>query len=116
VPVLLTVRELDQGGVERDVAKIATHLDRTRFTPHVATFFASGFRYEELKAAGMPILHLPLRSLASVNVLRLAVTLFRYLRAHNIKLVHSYQKSPSFVGQIFRRNLCELRSDSALYD
>ena len=31
IPVLITVRELDQGGIERDVAKIATHLDPARF-------------------------------------------------------------------------------------
>lgn len=35
IPVLITVRELDQGGVERDVTKIAMHLDRSRFQPHV---------------------------------------------------------------------------------
>ena len=37
IPVMLTVRELDQGGIERDVTKIATHLDPARFEPHVAS-------------------------------------------------------------------------------
>jgi hypothetical protein len=48
VPVLLMVRELDLGGVERDVTQIAMHLDRRRFFPHVATYCARGLRYEDL--------------------------------------------------------------------
>src|SRR5450755_4758118 len=77
VPVLLMVRELDQGGVERDVAKIAVHLDRTRFVPHVATYYARGLRYQELRSAGIPILDLPLRKLASGETIRLGVKLWR---------------------------------------
>lgn len=96
VPVLLMVRELDQGGVERDVAKIAVHLDRTRFVPHVAAYYAHGLRYEELKSAGIPILHLPLRKLASRETIRLGFELGRYIRAHGIKIVHSYDSSGIF--------------------
>lgn len=90
VPVLLMVRELDQGGVERDVAKIAVYLDRTRFVPHVATYNAHGMRYEELRSAGVPILHLPLRSLASREAIYSGFRLRRYIREHGIKVVHSY--------------------------
>jgi L-malate glycosyltransferase len=96
VPVLLMVRELDQGGVERDVAKIAVHLDRTRFVPHVATYYARGLRYEELRSAGIPILDLPLRKLASGETIRLGVKLWRYIRAHGIKIVHAYDASGIF--------------------
>src|SRR5664279_2756057 len=96
VPVLLMVRELDQGGVERDVAKIAVHLDRTRFLPHVATYYAQGLRYEELRSAGIPILDLPVRQLASGEAIRLGVRLWRYIRAHGIKIVHAYDASGVF--------------------
>lgn len=96
VPVLLMVRELDQGGVERDVAKIALYLDRTRFVPHVATYYAHGLRYEELRSAGIPILHLPMRKLASVETIRLGLKLKRYIAAHGIKVVHSYDSSGIF--------------------
>src|SRR5664279_538392 len=96
VPVLLMVRELDQGGVERDVAKIAVYLDRTRFVPHVAAYYAHGLRYEELKSAGVPILDLPLRKLASAETIRLGVSLWRYIRAHGIKIVHAYDASGIF--------------------
>ena len=96
VPVLLMVRELDQGGVERDVTKIATHLDRSRFGPHVATFYAHGMRYEELRAAGIPILDVPVRSLLSLDTLRLANVLRRYIKQHRIQVVHSYDASGVF--------------------
>ena len=86
IPVLITVRELDQGGVERDVAKIARHLDRSLFTPHVATYNAHGMRYEELKAAGIPILHLPLRSVLSAGVVPAALKLRRYIRQNQIRV------------------------------
>ena len=91
--MLLIARELDQGGVERDVAKIAVYLDRTRFVPHVATYYAYGMRYEELRAAGIPILYLPLRSLASREAIRSGFRLGRYIREHGIKIVHSYDPS-----------------------
>ena len=90
------VRELDQGGVERDVTKIAVHLDRTRFSPHVAAYYAHGLRYEELISAGIPILHLPVRKLASPETIRLGFRLWRYIRANNIKIVHSYDPSGIF--------------------
>jgi glycosyltransferase involved in cell wall biosynthesis len=96
VSVLLMVRELDQGGVERDVTKIATHLDPSRFTPHVATFHAHGLRYDELVAAGIPILHVPVRSLTSLETLRLGRVLRDYIRLHNIQVVHAYDASGIF--------------------
>lgn len=100
--VLLMTRELDQGGVERDVAKIAMHLDRSRFTPHVATYYAKGLRYEELRAAGIPILSLPLKSLISTDCLRAAWTFRRYIKDNQIRVVHSYDPSGAFAVPVAR--------------
>ncbi len=102
VPVLITARELDQGGVERDVTKIAMYLDRSRFEPHVGTFYAKGLRYDELRAAGVPILDLPLRSLLSADALRLAGRLRRYIKQHRIRIVHAYDASGVFVLPVAR--------------
>lgn len=96
VPLLIMVRELDQGGAERDATKIAIHLDRKRFLPHVATYYAQGMRYDELKLAGIPILHLPIRRLASPQTIHLGWRLWQYIRAHRIKIVHSYDSSGVF--------------------
>jgi len=102
VPVLITARELDQGGVERDVTKIAMHLDRSRFEPHVGTFYAHGLRYEELRSAGVPVLDLPLRSLLSVDAIRLANQMRLYIKEHEIQIVHAYDASGVFVLPVAR--------------
>jgi glycosyltransferase involved in cell wall biosynthesis len=125
--VLIMARELDQGGVERDVAKIAMWLDRSRFTPHVGSFQAHGLRYEELKAAGIPLLHLPLPSLFSMDCLRSAHKLRTYIREHGIQLVHSYDASgvfgipvaksvgvPAIGSQLSYRNILDWRTQFLL--
>jgi glycosyltransferase involved in cell wall biosynthesis len=83
-------RDLDQGGIQRDVAKIATHLDPSRFEPHVATYFVGGIRQDELRAAGIPVLHLPVGALLSAGGLAAALRLGRYIRHHAIQVLHAY--------------------------
>jgi glycosyltransferase involved in cell wall biosynthesis len=102
IPILLTVRELHHGGIERDVTKIALKLDRSRFEPHVASYQAEGMRYEELRRAGVPFLHLPLSSLKSPTALFAAMRLWRYIRNRGIRLVHAYDPSAVFVAPIAR--------------
>ena len=102
IKVLITVRELDQGGIERDVAKIATHLDRERFDPHVMAFWAHGFRYDELREAGVPVIEIPVRSLTSLETLRLAAKLRRYITQHGFRVVHSYDASYVFACTVAR--------------
>jgi glycosyltransferase involved in cell wall biosynthesis len=102
VPVLITARELNLGGVERDVCKIAIGLDRNRFTPHVASYKAEGFRYEELQRAGVPVLHLPMASVYSADALRSAGMLRLYIRQHQIQLVHSYDASGVIAAPVAR--------------
>jgi glycosyltransferase involved in cell wall biosynthesis len=102
VPILLTVRELDCGGIERDVTKIALHIDRSRFEPHVASYKAEGIRYEEVCRMGIPFLHLPLSSLKSSKAVSAAMRLGWYIRQHGIRLVHAYDSSAVFVTPIAR--------------
>ena len=102
IPILLTVRELHHGGIENDVTKLAIHLDRSRFEPHVATYQTEGMRFEELQQAGIPVLRLPVSSLASFSALSAANCLRRYIREHGIRLVHSFDPSAVFVLPIAR--------------
>jgi len=102
IPILLTVRELHHGGIEHDVTKIAIHLDRSRFEPHVATYHAEGMRFDELTRAGVPILHLPVSSLKSPTALSAAMRMRRYIREHAIRLVHAYDPSAVFTLPIAR--------------
>ena len=104
IPVLLMVGTLGPGGTERQAVEVAKNLDPARFTPHVACFDASGFRAQELRERGIPILELPLRSLLSRSYLISANLLRGYLHTHAIRLVHSFD----FPTAIFAVPLCRL--------
>lgn len=90
VPVLFACHTLGPGGTERQMTEMAKHLDRQRFSPHVMAFHPEGFRAEELRAAGVPVTRLPVRSLRDASVVSGALVLRRYLREHNIRIVHPF--------------------------
>lgn len=97
VPVLLSVRELASGGIERDVTKLALAFPRDQFIPYVAAFKPAGPRFDELHAAGVPILHMDLASIASRRALKAAVQLRWLIRREGIQLVHAFDASAAFV-------------------
>ncbi len=84
------VRELGIGGCERDLAKLAKTLDRAQFLPHVGCFHSDGLRSDELRAAGVPIVRFPVRSFQSFSAISGSRQMGRYLRDHQIKLVHCF--------------------------
>jgi glycosyltransferase involved in cell wall biosynthesis len=88
--ILLMVRELHHGGSERQLTEVALGLDRGRFRPYVGAFRTEGIRGHELQAAGIPILHLPIRSFKSHSAITSAWELARYIRANDIRLVHTF--------------------------
>src|ERR1035441_10310983 len=94
IPVLLMVRELNLGGTERQTAGIAKALDRSRSDPPAGCFRPAGLRADDLRAAGMPIVHFPVPSLASVKgALRIAA----YVREQNIRLVPTLPVSEPYI-------------------
>ena len=90
IPVLLMTHSLGIGGSERQMAEVAKALDRSRFEAHAGCFHADGMRANELRAAGVPILELPVTSFASLSAAKGARLLLRYIREHRIELVHSF--------------------------
>jgi glycosyltransferase involved in cell wall biosynthesis len=102
VHVLLAVRELGLGGIERDVTKLALRMDPARFTPFVATYKPEGPRYEELHAAGVPVLHLEFPSLLSLQAIGAAVRFSSFIRKHKIKVVHAFDPSSVFAVPLAR--------------
>jgi glycosyltransferase involved in cell wall biosynthesis len=83
-------RELGLGGTERQLAELALSLDRDQFEPHVGCFTSGGFRAAELRAAGVPILELGVRSLVSGSAVEGARRMGAYLARHDIALVHAF--------------------------
>jgi L-malate glycosyltransferase len=98
VPVLLMVRSLTAGGTERQLTELAKALDRKLFSPHVACFTAQGFRADELRACGVPLLDLSLHSLLGPDALRAARQLRAYFREHSIALVHTFDYPSNIFG------------------
>jgi glycosyltransferase involved in cell wall biosynthesis len=97
-PVLLMARELALGGSERQLAEMALALDRTVFEPHVACFRGGGFRAQELRSAGVPVVDLGVYSLISWPAVMGSARLRRYLARHHIALVHTFDVPSNFFG------------------
>ena len=72
------------------MTEVALGLDRARFEPHVGAFRPQGIRGDELRTAGVPVVHLPVYSFQSPAALVGAWQLARYVRRHDIHLVHSF--------------------------
>jgi L-malate glycosyltransferase len=84
------VRRLHHGGSERQMTEVALSLDRGRFAPHVGALIVQGSRADELCAAGVPVVEVPVSSFKSPRSLAAAWELTRYIRANNIRLVHAF--------------------------
>ena len=100
IPIVLVVRELSSGGIERDVTKLALGFPRDQFTPYVATYKPSGPRYEELKQANIPVLHLDLSSIASVKAVKAAAQLKSLISRAGVKILHAFDASAIFAVPI----------------
>jgi L-malate glycosyltransferase len=112
----LLTRSLGLGGTERQLAEMAKALDRAAFRPHVGCFHAEGFRAEELRAAGVPVVRFPVTSFLGPSVLSGLATMGRYMREHNIRLVHTFDVPLNLFGvpaARFLRVPCVLSSQRA---
>ena len=89
IPVLLLARELNQGGVERDLTRLALGFQRGPYEPHVACFRGGGMRYDDLVRAGVPVANLRLPGFGSPAAIGGVLRLARYVRKHTIQLVHA---------------------------
>lgn len=89
IPIMLMARELGPGGTERQLTEIARALNPSVFEVHVGCF-REGIRSDELRRAGIPVLRLPVTSFMRPNALRGAWQLGSYLRAHRIRIVHTF--------------------------
>lgn len=88
--ILMLARVLDAGGIERDVSKFARHLSSRGFQPHVGCFNPGGMRWDEIAAAGIPTVAIPVKSFRSRSAFDGARILRRYIREHQIRLIHAF--------------------------
>jgi len=92
------VRELGIGGCERDLTRVAKGLDRARFQPHVGFLYPGGMRAPELQVAGVPVVHIPIRSLYSPASIGVRRQLRRYILEHGIQLIHTFDVPTDLVA------------------
>ena len=97
------VRELGIGGTERQTAATALALDQRVFEPHVAAFRDRGFRADELRKAGIPVVQIPVTSLLGPSAVKGALVLGRYLHRHDIDLVHTFDYPMNMFGTVVAR-------------
>lgn len=97
IPILLAVHSLGHGGSERQLANIASSIDRSIFSPHVASVLG-GFQSDELRRLGIPVFGVPLSSFVSPGVLTAALKLRGYIRENRIRLVHTFDYTLSLLG------------------
>jgi len=103
IPVLLMVRELTQGGCERDLTRLALGFRDSLFQPHVACFRPGGIRYDEIRAGGVPVADLSLTSYRPAQAWRAARRLAAYTQRHGIQIVHAMDvPAASFATPICR--------------
>ena len=92
------VRSLGVGGSERQVTEIAKALDRRCFAPHVGCFHDDGFRAQELRQAGVPVVKFPVTSFLHPSVVPNVLAFGRYVQRHKITLVHTFDVPLNLFG------------------
>ena len=86
----MLVRELNLGGCERDVTRLALGIDRKRYEPHVAAIHPQGLRADELRAAGVPIVELGFRSFVKPELVSAGRQTLRYCADHGVRILHAW--------------------------
>ena len=89
-PVMLLSRQLEFGGTERQLSMLALGVDPSLFEVHVGCFHPEGAYGDELRAAGVPVIDFPVRSLCNSSALIGARRMRAYFKQHRIQLVHTF--------------------------
>jgi glycosyltransferase involved in cell wall biosynthesis len=90
IPVLTFLSNFLIGGTERQVINLVHGLDQARFAVHMACFRRAGPLLEEIDTGAMAFSDYPIATLRSLRTLWQQGRLARYVRAHGIRIVHSF--------------------------
>src|SRR5258708_36530306 len=100
---MLMTQSLDLGGSERQLTQIARALDRYRLAPHIGYFRPGGVREREFLAAGIPLAEFPVTSFFNWSAISGARKLRRYIRDHDIRLVHAFDTPANIFAAVWAR-------------
>jgi len=97
IPVLTFLSNFLIGGTERQVVNLVKNHDRSRFEVHLACFRRAGPLLREVDNSDVALSEYPITTLPSLKTLAQQGRFIRYLRAHRIRVVHSF----GFYANIF---------------
>ena len=103
IPVLYLIEHLRQGGSERYVSELGRFASQMGVAPHVGVFREGGIFYDEVRKAGIPLVHFPLKSLYHPSALTTGREMARYIRSRGIRIVHSFQPNANILGTLVGR-------------
>jgi len=97
INVLYLITELNIGGAEKVVAKIAAHLQKDRYNALVSCLYDPGLVADEILKSGIQVVNLGARDKWDVGA---AGRLFRLLKRENIQILHSHLFHANLLGRI----------------
>jgi len=98
------ITELDQGGAERALVRIATGLDRSRWQPHVISLSDRGLLTEPLEDAGIPVTALGAGRVRSpAGLWRATVGLTRCLKEQQPAVLQTFLFHANIAGRLAGR-------------
>jgi len=97
VKILYLITDLDVGGAERALVKLATRLDRARFQVAVACLSGRGALGDELAGRGVPVHYLDMRGKLDVGVVS---RMRRLIEAEEPDILHTFLFHANIVGRI----------------
>lgn len=101
IPFLHLITELDTGGAQKALARLLAHLDRTRFTPHVACLYNSDKAVaQEIRALGVPVTDLGMTAKWRWDAFW---RLYRLLRRERPTILHSWMFHANVPGRVIGR-------------
>jgi glycosyltransferase involved in cell wall biosynthesis len=108
--ILYVIDELLQlGGAERNLVRTLRHLPRDRYRPFVLTFRLNP-EVEDFRALPCPVEVYPVYNLYSLDSLRYAPRLLRWIRRERIRIVHTFFET----ADLWAGGLAKLGSDAVL--
>ena len=90
VRLVFVVDNMGVGGSELNAVRTAEHLDKERFDLRVVCFDVEGPVMERYRSIGVPVIHMPLKTLHGIQTLRTGRRFAQYLRSERVQIVHSH--------------------------
>ncbi len=101
IPFLHLITELDTGGAQKALARLLAHLDRTRFTPHVACLYNGDKAVaQEIRELGIPVTDLGMTTKWRLDAFW---RLYRLLRRELPTILHTWMFHANIPGRVLGR-------------